>query len=83
MIANDPGYSPIEQFQVLHSKSQFCMGMTEETTKVLMWWLDGKGDRTCKGVRQTQAQLRIEWRVRAGRYQLDLFDQGQSIEPLI
>ncbi|OBZ79000.1 AP-2 complex subunit alpha-2 [Grifola frondosa] len=28
LIANDPGYSPIEQFQVLHSKSQFCMAPT-------------------------------------------------------
>lgn len=28
VIANEPGYSPIEQFQVLHSKSQFCMAPT-------------------------------------------------------
>ena len=28
LIANDPGYSPIEQFQILHSKSQFCMAPT-------------------------------------------------------
>ncbi|PCH33642.1 AP-2 complex subunit alpha [Wolfiporia cocos MD-104 SS10] len=28
LIANDPGYSPIEQFQVLHSKSQFCVAPT-------------------------------------------------------
>ncbi|KAI0963578.1 hypothetical protein AcW1_000619 [Taiwanofungus camphoratus] len=28
LIANEPGYSPIEQFQVLHSKSQFCMAPT-------------------------------------------------------
>ncbi|KZT02709.1 Adaptor protein complex AP-2 alpha subunit [Laetiporus sulphureus 93-53] len=28
LIANDPGYSPMEQFQVLHSKSQFCAAPT-------------------------------------------------------
>ncbi|KAH9944376.1 Adaptor protein complex AP-2 alpha subunit [Epithele typhae] len=28
LIANEPGYSPVEQFQVLHSKSQFCMAPT-------------------------------------------------------
>lgn len=28
LIANDPGYSPAEQFQVLHSKSQFCVAST-------------------------------------------------------
>lgn len=28
LIANEPGYSPIEQFQVLHSKSQFCAAST-------------------------------------------------------
>ncbi|KAI0825123.1 Adaptor protein complex AP-2 alpha subunit [Trametes gibbosa] len=28
LIANEPGYSPIEQFQALHSKSQFCMAPT-------------------------------------------------------
>jgi len=28
LIANDPGYSPIEQFQILHSKSQFCVAAT-------------------------------------------------------
>lgn len=28
MIANEPGYSPIEQFQLLHSKSQFCIAAT-------------------------------------------------------
>ncbi|KAI6133064.1 adaptin N terminal region-domain-containing protein [Pisolithus croceorrhizus] len=28
LIANEPGYSPIEQFQVLHSKSQFCVAPT-------------------------------------------------------
>ncbi|KAM5536194.1 hypothetical protein V8D89_010093 [Ganoderma adspersum] len=28
LIANESGYSPIEQFQVLHSKSQFCMAPT-------------------------------------------------------
>ncbi|CDO71573.1 hypothetical protein BN946_scf184911.g43 [Trametes cinnabarina] len=28
LIANEPGYSPIEQFQVLHAKSQFCMAPT-------------------------------------------------------
>ena len=28
LIANEPGYSPIEQFQVLHSKSQFCVAAT-------------------------------------------------------
>lgn len=28
LIANDHGYSPIEQFQVLHSKSQFCVAAT-------------------------------------------------------
>ncbi|GBE77945.1 Adaptor protein complex AP-2 alpha subunit [Sparassis latifolia] len=28
LIANEPGYSPAEQFQVLHSKSQFCAAPT-------------------------------------------------------
>ncbi|KAF8846383.1 Adaptor protein complex AP-2 alpha subunit [Paxillus ammoniavirescens] len=28
LIANESGYSPIEQFQVLHSKSQFCVAAT-------------------------------------------------------
>ncbi|KAF9241383.1 Adaptor protein complex AP-2 alpha subunit [Melanogaster broomeanus] len=28
LIANEVGYSPIEQFQVLHSKSQFCTAPT-------------------------------------------------------
>ncbi|KAH9835546.1 Adaptor protein complex AP-2 alpha subunit [Rhodofomes roseus] len=28
LIANEPGYNPIEQFQVLHSKSQFCAAPT-------------------------------------------------------
>lgn len=28
LIANEPGYSPAEQFQVLHSKSQFCVAST-------------------------------------------------------
>lgn len=28
LIANEAGYSPIEQFQVLHSKSQFCVAPT-------------------------------------------------------
>lgn len=28
LIANEPGYSPLEQFQVLHSKSQFCIAAT-------------------------------------------------------
>ncbi|ESK86654.1 ap-2 complex subunit alpha [Moniliophthora roreri MCA 2997] len=28
LIANEPGYSPMEQFQVLHSKSQFCVAPT-------------------------------------------------------
>ncbi|KAF9270218.1 Adaptor protein complex AP-2 alpha subunit [Marasmius fiardii PR-910] len=28
LIANEPGYSPMEQFQVLHSKSQFCVAAT-------------------------------------------------------
>ena len=28
MIANEPGYSPTEQFQLLHSKSQFCVAAT-------------------------------------------------------
>lgn len=28
LIANNPGYSPTEQFQVLHSKSQFCVAST-------------------------------------------------------
>lgn len=28
LIANEPGYSPLEQFQVLHSKSQFCVAST-------------------------------------------------------
>ncbi|KAH9486932.1 AP-2 complex subunit alpha-2 [Psilocybe cubensis] len=28
LIANEPGYSPIEQFQLLHSKSQFCVAST-------------------------------------------------------
>ncbi|KAF9044533.1 Adaptor protein complex AP-2 alpha subunit [Hymenopellis radicata] len=28
LIANEPGYSPLEQFQALHSKSQFCVAAT-------------------------------------------------------
>jgi len=28
LIANEPGYSPLEQFQLLHSKSQFCLAAT-------------------------------------------------------
>ncbi|KAL0951186.1 hypothetical protein HGRIS_007915 [Hohenbuehelia grisea] len=28
LIANERGYSPIEQFQLLHSKSQFCVAST-------------------------------------------------------
>ncbi|KAF6766032.1 adaptin N terminal region-domain-containing protein [Ephemerocybe angulata] len=28
LIANEPGYSPAEQFQLLHSKSQFCVAAT-------------------------------------------------------
>ncbi|THV04951.1 Adaptor protein complex AP-2 alpha subunit [Dendrothele bispora CBS 962.96] len=28
LIANEPGYSPIEQFHILHSKSQFCVAAT-------------------------------------------------------
>ncbi|KAH8100718.1 Adaptor protein complex AP-2 alpha subunit [Cristinia sonorae] len=28
LIANEAGYSPMEQFQVLHSKSQFCIAPT-------------------------------------------------------
>ncbi|KXN90024.1 AP-2 complex subunit alpha [Leucoagaricus sp. SymC.cos] len=28
LIANEPGYSPMEQFQLLHSKSQFCVAAT-------------------------------------------------------
>ncbi|KAG7099213.1 hypothetical protein E1B28_001080 [Marasmius oreades] len=28
LIANEHGYSPMEQFQVLHSKSQFCVAAT-------------------------------------------------------
>ncbi|KAL0071969.1 hypothetical protein AAF712_000892 [Marasmius tenuissimus] len=28
LIANETGYSPIDQFQVLHSKSQFCVAAT-------------------------------------------------------
>ncbi|KAF8140259.1 adaptin N terminal region-domain-containing protein [Boletus edulis] len=28
LIANEPGYSPIEQFRVLHTKSQFCVAAT-------------------------------------------------------
>ena len=28
LIANEAGYSPMEQFQVLHSKSQFCAAPT-------------------------------------------------------
>ncbi|KIK93740.1 hypothetical protein PAXRUDRAFT_828657 [Paxillus rubicundulus Ve08.2h10] len=28
LIANESGYSPIEQFQALHSKSQFCVAAT-------------------------------------------------------
>jgi AP-2 complex subunit alpha len=28
LIANEPGYSPLDQFQVLHSKSQFCVAST-------------------------------------------------------
>ncbi|KAJ7225512.1 adaptin N terminal region-domain-containing protein [Mycena pura] len=28
LIANEPGYSPIEQFRILHTKSQFCVAST-------------------------------------------------------
>ncbi|KAJ7357369.1 adaptin N terminal region-domain-containing protein [Mycena albidolilacea] len=28
LIANEPGYSPIDQFRLLHSKSQFCVAAT-------------------------------------------------------
>ncbi|KAF5390270.1 hypothetical protein D9757_002935 [Collybiopsis confluens] len=28
LIANEPGYSPLDQFQILHSKSQFCVAAT-------------------------------------------------------
>lgn len=28
LIANETGYSPLEQFQILHSKSQFCVAST-------------------------------------------------------
>ncbi|KAF7310914.1 hypothetical protein HMN09_00634700 [Mycena chlorophos] len=28
LIANEPGYSPIEQFRILHNKSQFCVAAT-------------------------------------------------------
>ncbi|KDR84992.1 hypothetical protein GALMADRAFT_233529 [Galerina marginata CBS 339.88] len=28
LVANEPGYSPAEQFQLLHSKSQFCVAAT-------------------------------------------------------
>ncbi|KAJ6604652.1 adaptin N terminal region-domain-containing protein [Mycena vulgaris] len=28
LIANEPGYSPIDQFRILHSKSQFCVAST-------------------------------------------------------
>ncbi|KIY71626.1 Adaptor protein complex AP-2 alpha subunit [Cylindrobasidium torrendii FP15055 ss-10] len=28
LIANEPGYSPAEQFQVLHTKSQYCVAAT-------------------------------------------------------
>lgn len=28
LVANEPGYSPVEQFQVLHMKSQFCVAST-------------------------------------------------------
>lgn len=28
LIANEPGYSPMDQFQLLHSKSQFCVAAT-------------------------------------------------------
>ena len=28
LIANEPGYSPMEQFQLLHSKSQYCVAAT-------------------------------------------------------
>jgi len=28
LIANEPGSSPVEQFQVLHTKSQFCLAAT-------------------------------------------------------
>ncbi|KAG5634776.1 hypothetical protein H0H81_000811, partial [Sphagnurus paluster] len=28
LIANESGYSPVEQFQVLHTKSQFCVAST-------------------------------------------------------
>ncbi|KAJ7071029.1 adaptin N terminal region-domain-containing protein [Mycena amicta] len=28
LIANEPGYSPIDQFRILHNKSQFCVAST-------------------------------------------------------
>ncbi|KAJ7492617.1 adaptin N terminal region-domain-containing protein [Mycena latifolia] len=28
LIANEPGYSPIDQFRIVHSKSQFCVAST-------------------------------------------------------
>ncbi|KAJ7932397.1 adaptin N terminal region-domain-containing protein [Mycena leptocephala] len=28
LIANEPGYSPVDQFRLLHSKSQFCVAAT-------------------------------------------------------
>ncbi|KAJ7783783.1 adaptin N terminal region-domain-containing protein [Mycena maculata] len=28
LIANEPGYSPIDQFRILHGKSQFCVAST-------------------------------------------------------
>ncbi|KAG2023491.1 AP-2 complex subunit alpha [Coprinopsis cinerea AmutBmut pab1-1] len=39
LIANEPGYSPIEQFQLLHSKSQFCIAPTRSLllTTYIKW----------------------------------------------
>ncbi|KAJ3535124.1 hypothetical protein NMY22_g6631 [Coprinellus aureogranulatus] len=39
LIANEPGYSPVEQFQLLHSKSQFCVASTRSLllTTYIKW----------------------------------------------
>lgn len=39
LIANEPGYSPLEQFHLLHSKSQFCVAATRSLllTTYIKW----------------------------------------------
>ncbi|TFK30446.1 AP-2 complex subunit alpha [Coprinopsis marcescibilis] len=39
LIANEPGYSPLEQFHLLHSKSQFCLAATRSLllTTYIKW----------------------------------------------